>query len=380
MMAMTDAGRFDVLVIGGGMLGSAIAYGCATRGARTLLLDEGDLAPRAARGNFGLVWSQGKGIGMPAYAAWTAHSLDLWPAFSETMSGSAGQSIGYNRVGGLDFIVGDAEMEERQAKLHRIHNQVGGPARPVHLLDRAALNGLLPRTPLGPLVLGATYCPADGHVNPLLLLRGLHAGFRTAGGVHRPGTRVAAITPGFSVTAEDGAVFCADRVVVAAGLGSMRLAEMVGVVLPIRPVKGQNIVTERLAPMLPLPASAIRQTDEGVVQIGVSTEEGFVEAATSVAVLARMAARAVQVLPPLAGARMVRSWAALRPMTPDGFAAYGESTTMPGAYVAACHSGVTLSAVHAGPLAEGILTGRLPDMAAALNVERFRGGVDVRPH
>ena len=55
-----------VAVIGGGMVGSAIAYGLARRGAEVLLLDEGDLAFRAARGNFGLIWTQGKGDGMPA--------------------------------------------------------------------------------------------------------------------------------------------------------------------------------------------------------------------------------------------------------------------------------------------------------------------------
>ena len=71
---MTDAARdglFDLAIIGGGMVGSAIAYGAAKRGARTVLLDEGDVAFRAARGNFGLVWTQTKGDKMPAYAAWS---------------------------------------------------------------------------------------------------------------------------------------------------------------------------------------------------------------------------------------------------------------------------------------------------------------------
>ena len=65
---------YDVAVIGGGMVGGAIAYGCARRGARVVLLDGADGAMRAARGNFGLVWSQGKGLTMPAYAAWTRAS------------------------------------------------------------------------------------------------------------------------------------------------------------------------------------------------------------------------------------------------------------------------------------------------------------------
>jgi hydrogen cyanide synthase HcnC len=61
----------DVAVIGGGLVGSAVAWGLARAGASVTLLDEGDDALRASRGNFGLVWVQGKGDGMPEYADWT---------------------------------------------------------------------------------------------------------------------------------------------------------------------------------------------------------------------------------------------------------------------------------------------------------------------
>jgi glycine/D-amino acid oxidase-like deaminating enzyme len=57
---------YDLIVIGGGLVGGAIAWGAAARGASVALLDQGDLAYRAARGNFGLVWVQSKGAGMPA--------------------------------------------------------------------------------------------------------------------------------------------------------------------------------------------------------------------------------------------------------------------------------------------------------------------------
>jgi glycine/D-amino acid oxidase-like deaminating enzyme len=153
---------------------------------------------------------------------------------------------------------------------------------------------------------------------------------------------------------------------------------MVGIEVPVRPVRGQNMVTERLPPMLPLPASALRQTDEGVVQIGVTNEEGAWEPATSVAALARMAARAVEVLPPLRHARIVRAWGALRPMTPDGYPAYAQSATHPGAFVAVCHSGVTLSAVHVGVLAPCILAGRLSEELADMHPARFGTGGHVQ--
>jgi glycine/D-amino acid oxidase-like deaminating enzyme len=77
---------------------------------------------------------------------------------------------------------------------------------------------------------------------------------------------------------------------------------------------------------------------------------------------------------------MVRAWAALRPMTPDGFPAYAESPTHPGCFVAVCHSGVTLAAVHAGPLAEGVLSGVLPEFARDLHPARFVGMTHVPAH
>ena len=363
---------FDVAVVGGGMVGGAIAYGCASRGARCVMLDGGDVSLRAARGNFGLVWSQGKGKDMPAYAVWTRRSLELWPAFAEAMGSAAGQAIGYRRVGGLAFCVGEQEFAERRDELARLHNLDGGRGPALRLLDRRELEELLPDTPLGPSVTGASLAPDDGHVNPLLLLRGLHAGFRNSGGVHRPGVEVRGIEAGAGYAIElDGEIVRARKVVIAAGVATQRVAAMVGLEVPVRPVRGQNMVTERLPPMLPLPASAIRQTEEGVVQIGVTNEEGTWEPATSVEALARMAARAVTVLPPLARARIVRAWGALRPMTPDGYPCYAESTTHPGAFVAVCHSGVTLSAAHANVLAPMILAGRLTDEMAEMHPSRF---------
>ena len=61
----------DTLVIGGGVVGLSLACGLARAGERVRLLDEADDAFRAARGNFGLVWVQGKGLGRAAYARWT---------------------------------------------------------------------------------------------------------------------------------------------------------------------------------------------------------------------------------------------------------------------------------------------------------------------
>lgn len=366
----------DIAVIGGGMVGTALAYGMARAGADVAVLDEGDVAHRAARGNFGLVWSQSKGLGMPAYVAWTRASVSAWPDFAVEMGECAGVEIGFRGTGGLILSLGEQELADRTQQIRRLHNQVGA-ATDQRMVDRKEVMALLPQAQLGPRVLGASYSPQDGHVSPLLLLRALHAGLRRHGGRHLPGAAVRRIAPdpsSFAIERADGSSFRASRVVIAAGIATTVLARQVGIELPVRPQRGQNIVTERLAPMLALPLSALRQTAEGVVQIGVTNEEVGVNAGTTLPELARMAARAVQVLPALAQARMVRAWGALRPLTPDGFPAYAQSDSHPGAFAVTCHSGVTLAAQHARVLVGAILAGRLPDECAAFHPRRF----DVR--
>ena len=68
---------------------------------------------------------------------------------------------------------------------------------------------------------------------------------------------------------------------------------------------------------------------------------------------------------------MVRSWAALRVMTQDGFPVYDQSEEAPGAFLATCHSGVTLAAAHSGPLAGMIADGALAADMAPFSARRF---------
>ena len=68
---------------------------------------------------------------------------------------------------------------------------------------------------------------------------------------------------------------------------------------------------------------------------------------------------------------LLRSWAALRVMTPDSYPIYAQSETHPGAFVALCHSGVTLAAFHADELARSIRDGALPDFFTPFHQRRF---------
>jgi len=107
------------------------------------------------------------------------------------------------------------------------------------------------------------------------------------------------------------------------------------------------------------------------VQIGDSKEEVGFDNGTTLSELARIAARAVRCFPKLADVNVVRTWGALRVMTPDGYPIYDESKTCPGAFLATCHSGVTLATQHVGPLVDWIRGGKAPDPILSLSSERF---------
>lgn len=363
----------DVLVIGGGLVGSAIAWGLARAGATVCLLDEGDDAIRASRGNFGLVWVQGKGDGMPEYAAWTRESATRWPEFAAIIGEQDGVDVGLRQPGGLDPCLSEAEWDERELQVRRMHNQPGVGGNDVRMITAAEARELEPG--FGPEVVGASYCPHDGHVNPLFLLRGLHAGLARHGVDHRLDHRVESVRAdgqGFAVETPHGTLR-AGRLVLAAGLDNGRLGPMLDLDVPTEAERGHILVTERLDPLMAHPMARLRQTEEGTAMIGASADRVGLDTSLDMATAAALADRARRVIPALGRARLVRSWAALRIMSPDGFPIYVESERHPGAFVVTCHSGVTLAAIHALDLALAILRPGFNDQVAAFHPRRFGG-------
>ena len=163
----------------------------------------------------------------------------------------------------------------------------------------------------------------------------------------------------------------ADRIVLASGLGNATLAPQVAINAPVRPQRGQILVLERLQPLLKYPIGTLRQTDEGTILVGDAQEEvGYAES-IGLPVLATLAARAVLTFPALKDARVVRTWAALRIMSKDGFPIYQQSAQYPGAFLATCHSGVTLAAAHAYELAPALAHGSLPASLQPFSARRF---------
>lgn len=376
---MLHRGReYDVAVVGGGLLGSAIAWGLARGGQRVAVLDEGDRATRASRGNFALVWVQSKGLGMPEYARWTVRGSDAYVDFARELDDETGIDVSFERPGGFHLALSERELEARALQLKRLHNQAGFVQYETAMLNAAEVRRMLPD--IGPEVVGGSYCPLDGHVNSQQLLRALHVGLKQHRADYLASHRADSIEMrgGCFVLATPKGDVRAGKIVLAAGNANAHLAPMVGLAAPMRPERGQIIVTERVQPFLRHPVVTIRQTNEGSVMIGDSKEEGACDTDMTMGVNAVMADRAQRMFPKLAGLNVVRTWTAIRVMTGDGFPIYEQSEIFPGAFVACCHSGVTLAANHALTLAPMIARGRLdPNALGAFTARRFARRPDV---
>jgi hydrogen cyanide synthase HcnC len=251
-------GTYDAAVIGGGLVGSAIAWGLAKLGASVALLDEGDVAFRAARGNFGLVWVQSKGEGAPHYQRWTRCSADQWVRLAAELIDKTGIAVGYRRPGGFHLCLGEKEFDQRRQRMERMRREAGDFGFEYRMLDRREVMDLLPGT--GPAVTGASWTPYDGHANPLRLLRALHRGFVDRGGCYFPNAPIgdAVSAPGdFRVVAAAGE-FRAPKLVLAAGLGNAALAPFFGLNAPVRPQRGQILVYVLERDLLAFENSSIR--------------------------------------------------------------------------------------------------------------------------
>jgi glycine/D-amino acid oxidase-like deaminating enzyme len=363
--------RFDAIVIGGGLVGSAIAYGLARARLQVALVDEGDVALRASRGNFGLVWIQSKGDGAPHYQRWTRRSAGEWPALAAGLETETGIAVGLAQPGGVHLCLGETEFAARRAMMERMRMQAGNLGFDYRMLDRTELADMLPA--LGPAVSGASWTPYDGHANPLALLHALHKGFVQHGGRYLPNSTVreAAAAPGdFRIQLAGGEVG-ASKIVLAAGLGNADLAPIFGLSAPVKPLKGQILVTERARPFLPFPISTIRQTVEGSIMLGDSQEDVGFDTGQRPAVMQTIARRAVVSLPCLSGLQIVRAWSALRVMPPDGLPIYDQSELFPGAFTANCHSGVTLAGANANLFAPMVAAGALDRALEFFSAKRF---------
>ena len=363
----------EVVVVGGGVIGVSLAYGMVKNGAKVILIDKVDNRLTASRGNFGLVWVQGKGKGMPRYVEWSIEATEKWPEFAENLENESGFNLNYEKTGGLEICLGEEEHQERVNFIEEMSQASSSGRYDCEMISLKELQGMIPEIKLGKEVSGASFCSHDGCVNPLNLLKAMSSSFQKNGGDYRPEQLVQKIeysSNGFKI--ETGThSFNAKKIVLACGLMTTKLANMVGMKVPVIAERGQILVTESTSRVFNYPTGGIRQNYDGSFMLGGSQEAVSNNIETSYEVLQNIAKRAIRILPNLKNLQMIRSWAALRVLTPDKMPVYLESDQYPGAYAITSHSGVSLASIHSSNLVDWILEEKIPLGFSSFHPQRF---------
>jgi len=147
-------------------------------------------------------------------------------------------------------------------------------------------------------------------------------------------------------------------VVLAAGKNSSKLVEPLGILLPIVSERGQILVTEAIRKVLLCPVDNTRQTERENILLGTTYETDIADKTTSIEGARKIAIDSIRRYPVLKNVNIIRHFAGVRALPKDGKPYLGSVTKIPGLFVAASHSGITLAPVHGKIISELILDGK----------------------
>jgi len=384
----------EVVVIGGGVVGTAVAHRLAEKGIDVCLVEKGDIGSGTSSAAAVAALLQTKTS--PPKVALALESLRLLDQMAEQF----GPQFEYTRSGSLLVATSDEELRMVRSTATTLMSL----GVDVELIGAAEARALMPA--LGPATIGASYSRRDATINPLSLVAAYAQAARRAGATLCTHTSVTGISTArgriLSVETTRGSVKT-DTVVNAAGVWARELAEMAHVDLPIEPLKGELLVTEAIPPLvrgtiisaaylisktqLEHPDTGngsqrsagitVAQVARGNLIIGSTREPAGYDRSSTYGGILDLAEQLLRLAPSLAKLHIIRAYAGLRPITPDGLPIIGRSPGLAGLIVASGlgGDGLALSAVTAKLVTE-IVAGADDDMLAVVSPERFvRSGV-----
>jgi glycine oxidase len=366
-------GASDVAVIGGGIMGSAVALRLAQRGIGVTVIERGIPGAEASSAAAGILGPQMEAEGPGPLLELGLKSRALYPALAAELRELTGIDVGYDRSGVLMVAfdeAGEAALSARRAW------QLGRGLRVESLSGEAARA----REPaLSPAVRAALAFNDDAQVVARELARAFSQAAAGAGVQFLTGRyvrRVLVAKDAVTGVELDGDTLPAKVVVVAAGSWS-GLVEGAGVpAAVVRPARGQLVSIETRPPLfrhvVSAPGGYLVPRRDGTVLAGSTVEMAGFRKEVTVGGLATILTLARTVIPALADAPVTATWSNFRPFTEDHLPVLG-ATRVRGLVLATGHfrNGILLAPITAQAIADLIATGQAPIDLAPFAIERF---------
>jgi sarcosine oxidase, subunit beta len=338
--------RTDILVVGGGLAGCAVAYFLSRQGCDVTLVERYDINSLASGSNAGSLHAQiphepflleGEGWArrFAPVVPLLVESIALWKSLSEEL----GVDLEVSTKGGLLVAETDAEMDDIRRK-SAIERTCG---LDIHLLGRDELARVAPYLTRN--VAGAAFCPLEGKANPLVATPALAAKTRIMGARILCRTKLVTLETtrqGFAATTDKGRIE-ARRVVNCAGAEAGRLAAQVGLDFAIEGFPIQVNVTEPVTPLIDHLVYAagdrltLKQSHHGSFLIGGGWPARLDQTTGRLHVDSKSVTDnlrvALRLVPDLAGVQLLRTWPAMVNGTADWLPSLGETHQVPGFFM-----------------------------------------------
>lgn len=388
----------QVAVIGGGIIGASIAYHLAKDGADVMLTERGDLGSGTSSRCDGCLIMQSKGTGLKLDLA--IKSAHMYRGLADEL----GADIEHETCGSAVIL----ESERQLSNMVSVAGELKRRGLPLDLWSQRELMGRLPG--LGGQLVGASYHAGDGQVNPLKVTFAFGMAARRLGARIKTFCEVEKIEINGEklkrIVTSSGEIF-ADKLVNAAGVWAPAIGLMAGIAIPVIPRRGQRFVAEaasRFLPCILLSGSYLgaklglgfkegadrrfrrlgigllaHHTSNGNTIFGSTNEDAGLSISISPDGLYEMARNAFELWPGFRLSTIIRTFAGLRPTTPDGLPIIGPDERFPWFITAAGHGGdgISLAPITGRLVADIVKTGSSPANLKELSPSRFSQAPNV---
>jgi glycine oxidase len=377
---LSDRGTYDVVIVGGGVIGLCSAWRLAQGGARTIVLDRAEPPAGATRVAAGMLAPIGElAFGEPELLRMSIAAAEIYPDFVAELEAASGLGSGYARHGALHI----ALDRDEAAELRRVHDLQRSLGLGAEWLPPRRCRELEPG--LTPSFNGGVHAPEEAAIDPRRMAVALLAALAGEGVEVRSGIDVVAPILDCErlggVRTGSGEELRAGHVILATGAwagAESWLPELARP--PVRPVKGE--ILELRSPDGAPPCERIVASErvylvprpDGRLIVGATTEERGFDATVTAGGVHELLREAYRLLPDVAEMELVEAMAGLRPGTPDNLPLIGPGA-LDGLLLACGHyrNGILLAPLTAKALAELLATGDLPDSVVAADPERLAG-------
>ena len=332
----------DVIVIGSGVIGCAAAYYMAKKGMSVLVLDQDESVGNGGSSrNGGGVRQSGRDSRELPLAIYGVENV--WP----TLSDELGVDVEYHKEGNLRL----GKTETHKQILTGLTEKAVACGLNVRMIDAEEVRKINPY--LSEEVTCASWCPTDGHANPLTTTLGFYKNARALGVVFHMGEKVVKLEKVHGKlrrVCTKTTVYEADQVLVAAGYASRFLTQTVGIDVPMREELIEALVTEAEPKMFPQMLGTAdadfygHQTNHGSFVFGGESgmESTVLDNGTNrtSSLTAPCICRGImKYVPKLADAKIVRTWAGYEDLSIDGIPVISKVEEVPGLLLACGFTG-----------------------------------------